>query len=172
MLSEVRFIQQSQSGLISLYHKNDDKLLINISHPFCIGLTGVFHEDSKYYMKSDTEVSFLVKSNAEVVNALDNLNLWKECFQVISFVIDVYESIHLSNSININNYNIIKKSLEQIWALPEDIRKNTSIFKYIMERHPISRSSVSKIISALNEGGYISTKRAILTNVNKIPSRY
>lgn len=161
-----------EAGIISLYNKDDDKLLISINHPFCIGLTRIFHNDSRYYMKSETDVRIMAMSNKQFTAGLDKYNLWKESFEVISYVIDVYESIHISNIVNANAYIIIKKSLEEVWCLPEDIRSSTSIFKYVMDRHPISRSSVTKIISALNEGGYIETKRGIVKNIKKIPSKY
>lgn len=57
-----------ESGVISLYHKDDDKHLVSISYPFCIGLTRIFHTNSKYYMKAETDVSVTVIDNAKLIS--------------------------------------------------------------------------------------------------------
>ncbi|WP_409513916.1 helix-turn-helix domain-containing protein [Serratia proteamaculans] len=66
-------------------------------------------------------------------------------------------------------YGIISSHLEDIWALPEEERLKISIFNFIMQRAPVSRSSIHKIIKELNKGGFIKTERGKLLNLTNIP---
>lgn len=159
-------------GVVSLYRKTDDVFLMNINSPFCIGLSNIYRSDFSYYIRAETEATLKSLISSRVPHKISELNLWKESAKVLAYTLNLYEEIKANECIVINNYDMVKTSLLQLWKLPDQIRKKTSLYKYIMERHSISRSSVSKIIHELNKGGYIKTNRGILVNINKIPESY
>lgn len=159
-------------GVVSLYRKTDDVFLMTINSPFCIGLANIYRSNVSYYIRAETEATLKSLTSSRVLHKISDLNLWKESAKLLSYTLNLYEEIKANERIVINNYDMVKTSLLQLWELPDQIRQKTSLFKYIMERHNISRSSVSKIIHALNKGGYIKTNRGILVNINKIPEFY
>ncbi|WP_422865680.1 helix-turn-helix domain-containing protein [Enterobacter cloacae] len=71
-----------------------------------------------------------------------------------------------------NAYDIIKNNLEAIWELPENERSQISVFKFILSRSSISRSSLNKVLKDLNDGGYINIHRGKLLNIKNLPLKY
>jgi hypothetical protein len=71
-----------------------------------------------------------------------------------------------------NVYNIIKNNLEVLWELPQNEREKISVFKFIMSRSNISRSSLNNILRELSDGQYIKINRGRLLDMKNLPERY
>ncbi|OAT15204.1 hypothetical protein M977_04734 [Buttiauxella gaviniae ATCC 51604] len=161
-----------EEGQVALYRKADDKLILHFQPPFPFGITMSSSHTKNYYMvcESDIRASILNKEHF-FANISDN-QAWMSILNIVTYLIDVAEQQHHRNYLVTNTYDIIKLCISQIWTLPEEQRNSISIYDYVLSRYQISRSSITKVMKSLNEGGYISTKRAILKSVYFLPEKY
>lgn len=159
-------------GSISLHRKKDSVLLFKFDSPFIVGLDQLFFSTEYYSITPNDNVSLYLLSHEDAIEIFDKDKSWKDIAQLMSYFMGLNE--HRSHNLAENRsvYDIIKIHLEIIWALPEAEREKTSVFDYILKRHKISRSSIAKIIKELNNGNYITTKRGVLINFNKLPSKF
>jgi len=159
-------------GSVMLNRIKDNVLLFEIKSPFIIGLEKIFSGTNHYYMTPNEGVSLIILSHNDALELFDKEKLWKDISKLISYYIMLHENRSHNLAENRNIYDIIRFNLEAIWALPKSERNVTSLFEYILKRHPISRSSVAKIIRELNNGNYITTSRGILKDLQKLPSKF
>ncbi|WP_167467281.1 helix-turn-helix domain-containing protein [Buttiauxella warmboldiae] len=167
--SQVCFVEQGDLQIILAY---GDKVLFEISAPVTIGVQQLYTHCYNYYTIFKTDATVWLLDIECFKTVVENNNIWHELMVVICHVMDRIDDYHRTTYLATNSYDLVKHCLEQIWQLPEQERENTSVFTYIMKRHNISRSSITKIIHSLNVGGYIKTKRGILLQVKKIPHGY
>lgn len=158
-----------ESGVVSFLREQDNKLLFELQGPFPVGLTKMVNLTSGFYLKCETEVQMSFMESERVADIIEEKKLWKSVLSVVCYMIHLNESYM---NVGVNAYDIIRNSIYQIWDLPEIERLSTSIFDYIMKRHSISRSSISKIVRSLNDGGYIKTNRGTLLEVKTLPKKY
>lgn len=156
-------------GAISFYRGEDNKFLFQLQAPFVIGLTKLMTLNENYYVKCDTDIELSFIDNNIAFEIIENNNLWKISLKTICYLIYINESSVFSGA---NAYDIIRKSLNELWQLPKSERENISVFDYTMKKYSISRSSIAKILKALNDGLYIKTKRGVLIELNKLPEKY
>lgn len=161
-----------ESGLVSLHRKFDKKLLFNFITPFVFGVVHSFSKNDNYYLLCNTSTKVILLNNEEFNRVVDMRNLWKDVLTAVCYLIDVFEESQKTKYQSSNNYDLVKGCLQQIWALPLEERMNTSIFKYIMMRHAISRSSIAKFMKALQDGDYLKIQKGVLIELNKLPEKY
>ncbi|MCX9004405.1 helix-turn-helix domain-containing protein [Citrobacter portucalensis] len=159
-------------GSISLYSETNNLLLFKFDSPFIIGLDQIFYDTEYHYITTNDNVLLYLLSHEDAIDIFDKMKLWKDIAHLISYSMRLNE--HRSNNLleNRSIYHIIKTHLEMIWELPEKEREKISVFDYILKRHKISRSSIAKIIKELNNGNYITTKRGVLINLNRLPAKF
>ncbi|RPH29603.1 hypothetical protein EHN07_05180 [Buttiauxella warmboldiae] len=156
-------------GNVSYYNENGNLFLFSVQAPFVIGLTKLAKLKENYYIKCETDVrvSFLASDLAYKI--IHEENMWQNVLMIVCYIMHINETMITSGA---NAYEIIKKSLTEIWSLPEQERGVTSIYDFTMKKYPISRSSISKILKNLNEGLYIKSTRGVLIELNKLPDKY
>ncbi|EEK2702929.1 hypothetical protein S479_22695 [Salmonella enterica subsp. enterica serovar Newport] len=160
------------NGTVSLRRKCDDKIILYFSTPFPYGMINFFLVNDRYYIICESDIDISMINSHDFYKEIEDKNLWKDVFVVTAYLIDIIENSQ-NNYFNINkSYNVVKICLIQLWSLPTEVREGTSVYKYILSRHNISRSSVSKILKNLTRGKYISTKRGVLLNLNRLPNKY
>lgn len=161
-----------EEGNVSLHRKEDDLLILKFEAPFIIGIDQLFFDLEYHYIISNSNASLYLLSNEDAVITFDKSKLWKDIAHLITYTMRLNE--HRSNNLVENKtiYDIIKIHLETIWELPKNERESISIFNYILKRHKISRSSIAKIVKELNNGKYITTRRGVLVNLNRLPSKF
>lgn len=161
-----------EKGTVSLHRKYDKKLLFHFVVPFVFGVVQSFSKNNNYYLLCETSARVILLDNDKFNHTVDEKNLWKDVLKNVCYLIDVFEESQKTKYQSSNNYELVKGCLHQIWALPQEERAKTSIFKYIMMRHDISRSSVAKFMKALGDGGYLKIKKGVLVELNKLPEKY
>lgn len=165
------YVYYLTEGEVDMHREVDDILILTMKAPKILGLSLLQSDDCFHYMKT-TRNSKLIAIEQTHFSALVEANdLWKEVFTITSSLMKSYfrrDERFCSKSV----YAIIKNNLEILWASPPVERKKTSIFKYILSRSDMSRSSLSKVLKDLNDGGYITISRGKLLNVKNLPDKY
>lgn len=161
-----------EHGRVALYRKINDKLLLHISPPFPIGVLKSSSYSENYYMVCETDVKISVLNQDSFFSDIESKNRWISILNIVTYLIDISEENQKKSHSTASAYDIVRMCIHEIWALPENIKETTSVYDYILSRYNISRSSITKILKSLNDGGYISTKRAVLTKVNLLPAKY
>lgn len=161
-----------ESGSIALYRKYDDKLILDFNPPFPFGITESSSAADNYYLIANTESRVTLLDKRSYYATLKDSDILMSMLRIVNYLIDVAEERQRINVQFTNSYDIIKHCLGEIWATEECKRETVSIYDYIMSRHRMSRSSITKIIKSLNDGGYIVSERGILKNLKNLPVRY
>ncbi|OAT16449.1 cyclic nucleotide-binding protein [Buttiauxella gaviniae ATCC 51604] len=161
-----------EEGQVALYRKLDNKLILHFQPPFPFGITLSSSHTENYYMvcEEDTRASILNKEH--FFSNISGNQYWMSILNIVTYLIEVAEEQHQKYTLVTSNYDIIKSCIKEIWTLSDEQRNKISIYDYILSRHQISRSSITKILKSLNEGCYIITKRAVLKNVYFLPEKY
>lgn len=158
-----------EEGIIST-KRDDGVALLTFTAPIIIGLHSLdvdddiivdFHCKASYYHINKKIFFMLAEEN----------NLWKHIC-VLTFY---YLHLNYEREKNISRktkYETVKYYIESIWKMEASERSSISLFKFIMSHANISRSSLHKIISELNRGGYIKTERGRLINVVRLPEAF
>jgi CRP-like cAMP-binding protein len=122
-------------------------------------------------MKTTKNSKLIAIEKSHFRELVETHNLWKEVFTITSSLMKAYFKRDERFSSK-NVYDVIKNNLEVLWESPPMERKKISIFKYILSRSDMSRSSLSKVLKDLNDGGYITISRGKLLNVRSLPEKY
>lgn len=158
-------------GEVDMHREVDDLLILTMRAPKILGLSLLNSDDCFHYMKTTRNSKLIAIEQTHFRELIETHNLWKEVFTITSSMVKSYfrrdERFYSKNV-----YDVIKNNLEILWDSPPLERKKTSIFKYILSRSDMSRSSLSKVLKDLNDGGYITISRGKLLNVKSLPDRY
>lgn len=161
-----------ESGCISLYRKIDKKIILQFEPPFPFGITESMSSATNYYLVCETNSHITLLDKSAYYLSLKDMDAWMSMLRILTYLIDVAEE-HQRMSILLNNtYDIVRYCINEIWSLPQEKRELVSVYDFIMSRHHMSRSSITKIIKSLNEGNYIVTKRGILKSLRFLPQKY
>ncbi|EEB5174098.1 hypothetical protein S479_23690 [Salmonella enterica subsp. enterica serovar Newport] len=157
------------SGNVDIYHRNQKDYILSITPPFPIWFTNSIEFSNNYYLycKENTEIIYLKRN--EFFLEVENKNLWMSTLNLFDFFVDEINEKKQKNTRNLNNCEIIKNCLNEMISIPDNERMNLSIYDYILQRHCISKSSITKILKKLNDNGHIITKRAKLLKISNIP---
>ena len=157
---------------VRVFTKYDNKLLFKLPSRIPIGLLQLASSSDNYIYQCDADTTLVMLNIAELSEAIEENNLWNNVLRIIGYIVDLKEMHDCKVYQGISSYDAIKFCLQQIWDLPQEERSERSIFEYVSKRYKISRSSIAKILKSLNDGGYIKTRRGILLELNKLPSKY
>lgn len=158
-------------GRVDIYRKADDIVIFTVYAPYILGIIFMFEKDDYHYFRASTDATFTAIPAKELDSLADSNNLWKHFFlMTCEITLNFFKRDQRFSSKNA--YNIIKNNLESIWELPENERTQISVFKFILSRSTISRSSLNKVLKDLHDGGYINIHRGKLLNIKNLPLKY
>lgn len=161
------------NGEVSVRRCKDDILMSKGKAPAIFGLIDAFklrYQAYNYY-RCETDCVMFISPIDSAVDVINKENLWYHVSSNFAHLIETYFTRELLVSHN-DVYGIVRSHLEYIWTLPAKERLELSIFSFIMQRAPISRSSIHKIIKELNKGGFIVTGRGRLIDLKHIPKGF
>lgn len=161
------------NGEISVRRSKDDILMSKGKAPAIFGLIDAFKlrfQVCNYY-RCETDCVVFISSIDTALDVINKENLWYHVSSNFAHLMEAYFTRELLGSHN-DVYGIVRSHLEYIWTLPANERLELSIFSFIMQRVPISRSSIHKIIKELNKGGFIVTGRGRLLDLKHIPKGF
>lgn len=149
-----------------------DALIISaIESPSMVGLSDLVHDPSNVIIQSTTAIEYLYLPLETVLEHVEEHNLWKSVSYFLMHVTSRFNEYFKTNS-GISTYQLICNLLQELNEEEFEIRATVSAAKYILDRTPMSRSGVMKILSNLNKGGYIVIKRGLLIRINHFPEEY
>ncbi len=159
------------SGEIEIRNIQNDLIIVNVDAPAILGLSSMSSDEDCYYIHTVTNVELTSIPLSEFIDMADHKSLWRHISVILSFYINIYylRDMMLSQA---SVYTIIKNHLEIMWSLKKDKLEEISVFDFILNRTPVSRSSLNKVLKDLSAGGYIEIKRGRLVSMNKLPSGY
>lgn len=158
-------------GQFTVYRGTDGLLVHSGSSPSLIGVIEYFQPRNAYYALTDTPCSG-IKINAGVACDLFTRNdLWRSVFEVQVYFTQILQ-MRDSQLVGVNSYLIIRNKLIELLQTPDEIRKKISVLIYIQMRTNLSKSVISKILSALRVGGYINMERGKLISIKHFPNKY
>lgn len=159
------------SGHFSVYRKYDHLLMHSSSAPSLFGMVEFYQPRNSHYVLADSECS-CIKVDAKLACELFTRNgSWEKICQIQVYFIQVLQTRDFQ-LVGVNAYLIIKNKLVELLQEPEDFRIKQSVLLYIQLRSKLSKSLISKILSALRVGGYIDMKKGKLISVNHLPKDY
>lgn len=159
------------SGHFSVYRKYDHLLMHSSSAPSLFGMVEFYQPRNAHYVLAETECS-CIKVNAELAcESFTKNGSWEKICQIQVYFIQVLQTRDFQ-LVGVNAYLIIKNKLLELLQEPEDFRIKQSVLLYIQLRSKLSKSLISKILSALRVGGYIDMKKGKLIAVNHLPKDY
>lgn len=156
-------------GDVSIYRKEDQLLLVNLTTPSIIGLSKNAEQIINIVTISKCSLARIKRSDA--LKIIEEKNLWR---LLSFFYMDLSEKLYLSFDMNtrLSSYEKIRIQLFELMAETETYRLNISAEQYIRDKTLLSRSGVMRILSDLRKGGYIEMERGVLLKINNIPEQY
>lgn len=149
-----------------------DSLIIGaIEAPSMLGVSELIPDPSNVFVQAKTAIEYLYLPVDEVLRHVDEHNLWKSVSFFLMHVCSRFNEYFKTNS-GISTYALICNLLRALNDEDFETRATVSAAKYILDRTPMSRSGVMKVLSNLNKGGYIVIKRGLLIRINELPAEY
>ncbi|MBW4217896.1 helix-turn-helix domain-containing protein [Enterobacter cloacae subsp. cloacae] len=169
--SEVSYIYILDEGGISIMKGDSNVLISRVGQQHVLGFAEYFQPGfSKTYLRTDKPSVVYKITTKRAIEIIDEKCLWQDVAILLSFHINYlcYRDARLMHS---KAYGTIKNCLEELYiGYNEDARMNIKILDYIQERTFLSRSSILNVISALNQGGYITLRSGgYLVDIKKLP---
>ncbi|MEQ0188788.1 helix-turn-helix domain-containing protein [Klebsiella sp. CN_Kp098] len=160
-------------GALYLQRGSDDLILGVVRAPHVLGFAELLTP-----VEMSTRVKFSPESRVSVVSREkvrttlgQQPALWEDVARILAFHLhfSVWRDLHLLSD---SSYDAIRGKLFELEKQDEAFRSEVSISHYITHSTRLSRSTVLRILKALNEGGYIETHRGRLLNIVFLPQRY
>lgn len=166
-----KYVYYLTEGEVDIHRTIDDLLLLTMKSPKVLGLSILHSDDCYHYIKTTMNCKLIAFEREKFHEMINSNNLWREVFIITSSLVKSYFKRDEKFSSRCA-YDVIKNNLEVLWANPPNEREKTSIFTYILSRSSLSRSSLSKVLKDLSDGGYISIKRGKLLDMKNLPDKY
>lgn len=156
------------------YRYHDTGMIISYLYPpLVIGLGNIFSHCSTGYHRAEvpTEVQRVTESN--LYRCLENNPLlWQNITVILAYAL--FRTVAQSALVvPPKAYQVVRNLLIDLNQQPEEIKKTVSAPRYILDRAPLSRSTVMHIISELQRGGYVNTAwGGFLTGMSNLPENF
>ncbi len=160
-----------KTGRFSVYRKDDDLLMHSSYAPSLFGVVEYFQPRNAHFIIADTECDILVVDAALANQVFTKNQLWIDVCVMQTYYIQILQARDFQ-LIGVNAYLIIKNKLSELMQEPEDVRSRTSVLLYIQLRSKLSKSLISKILSALRVGEYIIMNKGKLVSIKSLPRNY
>ncbi|MBT1866624.1 MULTISPECIES: helix-turn-helix domain-containing protein [Enterobacter] len=152
-------------GTISLYHATTHKVILIIEGPGIIGIEQLFKNEQPYCFRCEQDCEIVLISEDSFINLLTCFNYWEHAANLLCNHLGLFfNREELLN--HKSNKDIVREHLKLLWAQDESFRIKTSIYKFIISRHKISRSSLHNIIGQLTDENIVKTQRGKLIWMN------
>lgn len=162
-----------KDGYLSL-HQHESGTTVSYMYPiFIAGLNEIFTNCSAGYFRAESRILVRRVTYADFHRCLDESpELWRNITMIMSYTIHrlFVRDMQISTK---NAYQIVRNLLIDLNLQPEKIKDTVSASKYILDRAPLSRSTVMHILSTLSKGEFIlMNKGGILASINKLPEKF
>lgn len=158
-------------GVVATYRSSDQLLIKYIRAPMIIGMNEFIDTNADIFMKAYNTIRYEILPSKEVLEAINQKDLWKDAAYTYMYVIRQLLYAHKASA-GLSTYELIRLNLVDLMNEDEALRAHVNVSDYIQEKTRLSRSRVMKILSDLRIGGYIEINRGILTSINKLPDNY
>lgn len=154
-----------EKGSVSFYRTDTHVLNLSLSAPAIIGLVQLKSKNHTHYFRCEGNCEMWIIKNSDAISLFNKLSLWEHAFNIISNSLHIY--FHRDSMTNQKNVkNIVIEHLKYIWSMSDEERKSTSIYKFILSRNHVSRSSVHKVIAELIHDGIVESTRGKLIKLD------
>ncbi len=155
-------------GTCHIKRYSDSQLLSTVKAPSIVGLRNI---PSRLFIQSSTPVEYIHMPTADFLSHVDKNDHWKPLSFLLIYVNSRFNEF-LEQNVAVSAYELTRNLLHMLYTEDFEIRATCSAARYIQDRSKLSRSSIMKILSALNAGGHIVIKRGLLIKINNLPEKY
>lgn len=156
------------------YRYHDTGMIISyIYPPLVIGLGKMFSHCSAGYHCAEVPAEVQRITESDVNRCLEqNPHLWRNITVILAYAM-FRTAAQSALTIPPKAYQVVRNLLIDLNQQPEEIKKTVSAPRYILDRAPLSRSTVMHIISELQRGGYVNTAwGGFLTGMGNLPENF
>lgn len=171
ILSKTKMCFLLFQGKCDVKRQGDALILGSIESPSMIGVSELIPDPSNVVIQATSNIEYLYLPLDEVLQHVDEHNLWKSVSYFLMHVCSRFNEYFKTNS-GISTYALICNLLRALNDEDFETRATVSAARYILDRTPLSRSGVMKVLSNLNKGEYIVIKRGLLIRINDLPADY
>lgn len=137
------------SGVVSIYNKKTDLLILEFEAPCIIGLLALKYSDETYYAITKTTCIIYSIKLENVREIINRNNLWRAVFNIIT--IHMYHYTKIESIFNRKNaMDIVRESINYINEISPSLRDNVSLYNFILSRCTMSRSAIYNEIKKLD----------------------
>jgi hypothetical protein len=148
---------------VSVYHIEKDIVTITIKAPAILGLAQMRNDIKSHYLRCDSDCEMWVISTCNAEDLLTRSGFCQHVFDILTRHLQLY--FQHENMVSHHCVcEIVTEHLKYTWSLHEPERSRASIYKFILLRNSISRSSVHKILQLLEANGDIRIARGRLVH--------
>ena len=161
-LNQIAYLKR---GTVSMHKISDGLVTVTIDGPAIIGLGQMRGDEFIHYIRCNTNCEMWVIDINDAIELFNKYTLWNHAFDIITKYLYMYftrDDMMQKNSVK----EIVVEHINKIWDSGEEVRKNTSIYSYILSRNNISRSAVHKAVCELMQSGVLNIKRGRIINFN------
>ncbi|EHO9417862.1 helix-turn-helix domain-containing protein [Salmonella enterica] len=146
-----------KSGSVSIFRKEDNVLIMNVSSPAVMGLSFIHPLKQSFYFRCCEDSELSVVNFKSILAVIEHKNLWKNVYQNITGLLLHYIERDFITTQK-KTHRVVEEHLKIIWAMDEEIREKTSIYKFILDRNIISRSAIHKVISTMQAQNLVNVR--------------
>ncbi len=164
-------------GICSICHEENS---LHIYSFFARSIIGFIDGYSLYYdvparpqhkLCAETDCTGYYVQVDDFVKVADDNRLWHDVARVLAHRLMVM-SARENELVGVDSYRKVRSLLIELWAYPEEYRRNINVQNFIQRRTMMSRSRTLKILSELRKGEFISIDNGKLTSIQKLPEAY
>lgn len=136
------------SGVVSIYNKKTDLLIVEFQAPCIIGLLALKYPEESFYVVTKTTCQIHSIKLEDVRKIIVDKKLWGAVFNIISAHLYHYTKIECIFNKK-SAMDIVLESINYINELSPGSRKNISLYNFILSRCTMSRSAIYNEIKKL-----------------------
>lgn len=154
-----------KKGRVSIYRVENDIVTLSLKSPAILGLAQMRNEFKSHYMRCDADCEMWVINTVDAIDLFNRYGLWMDAFDLLTDHIQKY--FIRENLVSHRNIrNIVIEHVRYIWSLPEEERIKISVYRFILARNHVSRSSVHNILKDLIASGAVQLDRGRILSLN------
>ncbi|MGL4725182.1 MAG: helix-turn-helix domain-containing protein [Scandinavium sp.] len=176
VIGGVRHIIFLMSGNLSVFRTSDNLAMGCTSAPTLLGLADGYAEEQSMAAGTDTWLISDTRCQCKFIpvslfmQKSEELGLWRDISTVLAHRI-IAMTMRDKYMVGQDAYGKIRVLLLEIWSLPQEVRCEINIQRFIQQRTGLSRSGILKILTELRTGGYIKTLHGRLMALGELPQR-
>lgn len=137
----------------------------------CYGATYDVINRPTHFLCAETSCRGRTVALVDFIRIADECDLWHDIARFLAFRLMVMYARD-RELVGVDSYLKVRALLIELWAYPEDYRKEVNVLSFIQRRTGISRSRTLKILSELKKGGYVHIENGRLMSIRKLPLAY